>query len=205
MAMTSIARIIGSLAEQHPDQPAITCEGRTVTWLELEKRTNRLARAYQRLGVAPDDLVTIALPNGIEFYESALAVWKLGATPQPISARLPQLEREAIVGLADPKVVIGAEPGSLGARATLAYGFVPDPSLPDTPLPDRSARYWKASTSGGSTGRPKIIVSEAPVSSIRPRIWPRCFRGARTWCLGRSITTLLSSSRCAPCSWATTW
>ncbi len=41
-------------------------------------------------------------------------------------------------------------------------GFVPDPLLPDTPLPDRSARYWKASTSGGSTGRPKIIVSEAP-------------------------------------------
>ncbi len=161
MAIMSIGRIIGSLAEQSPHQPAITCEGRTVTWLDLEKRTNRLARAYQQLGVLPDDLVTIALPNGIEFYESALAIWKLGATPQPISARLPKLEREAIVGLADPKIVIGVEPGSLGARPILAQGFVPDPLLPDTPLPDRSARYWKASTSGGSTGRPKIIVSEA--------------------------------------------
>jgi len=29
-------------------------------------------------------------------------------------------------------------------------------------LPDRTARYWKAPTSGGSTGRPKIIVSENP-------------------------------------------
>jgi len=162
MAVMSIGRIIGSLADQQPDQPAITCEGHTVTWLELEKRTNRLARAYQQLGVVQDDLVTIALPNGIEFYESAIAVWKLGATPHLISARLPQLEREALVELADAKLVVGVQPGSLGTRVTLEPAFVPDPSLPDTPLPDRTARYWKASCSGGSTGRPKIIVSREP-------------------------------------------
>ena len=162
MAVMSIGRIIGSLAQQQPDQPAITCEGRSVTWQELEKRTNRLARAYQRLGVAQDDLVTIALPNGIEFYESAIAVWKLGATPHLISARLPQIEREAIIDLADPKLVVGVQPRSLGARTTLPAGFVPDSSLPDTALPDRTARYWKASCSGGSTGRPKIIVSREP-------------------------------------------
>ena len=162
MAVMSIGRIIGSLAEQQPDQPAITCAGRTVTWRELERHTNRLARAYQQLDVVQDDLVTIALPNGIEFYESAIAIWKLGATPHLISAHLPQREREAIVDLADPKLVVGVEPGSLGARATLQAGFVPDASLPDTRLPDRTARYWKASCSGGSTGRPKIIVSKEP-------------------------------------------
>jgi len=162
MAIMSIGRIIGALAERTPDQPAITYEDRTVTWIELEKRTNRLARAYHRLGVSQDDLVTIALPNGIEFYESALAIWKLGATPQPISPRLPKLERETIVALANPKIVIGVEPASLSTRPTLTGGFEPELSLPDTPLPDRSARYWKAPTSGGSTGRPKIIVSKAP-------------------------------------------
>lgn len=162
MAMMSIGRIVGSLAEQRPDQPAITCQGLTVTWRELEQRTNRLARAYQQLDVAQDDLVTIALPNGIGFYESAIAIWKLGATPHPVSAHLPQLEREALVEVADAKLVVGVEPGSLGARATLPPGFDPDASLPDTPLPDRTARYWKASCSGGSTGRPKIIVSEEP-------------------------------------------
>lgn len=159
MAVMSIGRIIGALAEQQPDQPAITCEGRIVTWLELEKRTNRLARAYQRLGVLQNDLVTIALPNGIGFYESAIAIWKLGATPHPVSSRLPQPEREALVALANARLVVGAEPGSLGARVTLPSDFVPDASLADTPLPDRTARYWKASCSGGSTGRPKIIVS----------------------------------------------
>src|SRR5215831_9906509 len=162
MALMPIGRIIGWLAEQSPDGPAITFEDRTVTRLELEKRTNRLARAYQRLGVVQDDLVTIALPNGIDFYEAALAVWKLGATPQPVSARLPRLEREAIVELANPTLVVGAEAGSLGARPVLAAGFTPNPSLSDAPLPERTARYWKAPTSGGSTGRPKLIVAEAP-------------------------------------------
>src|SRR5215470_18314394 len=131
MALMPIGRIIGWLAEQNPDCPAITFEGRTITRLELEKRTNRLARAYQQFGVVQDDLVTIALPNGLEFYEAALAVWKLGATPQPVSARLPQLECEAIVALAHPALVVGAEPGSLGARPILAAGFTPDPSLSD--------------------------------------------------------------------------
>ena len=162
MAIMSIGRIIGSLAEQCPHRPAITCEGRTVTWLELDRHTNRLARAYEQLGVVQNDLVTIGLPNGLEFYESALAIWKLGATPQPVSPRLPKLEREAIVELADPKIVIGVEPGALGARTTLAAGFSPALSFPDTPLPERWTRRWKAMTSGGSTGRPKIIVSEFP-------------------------------------------
>jgi bile acid-coenzyme A ligase len=162
MASMSIGRIIGWLAEQAPGRPAITFEDHTVTRLELERRTNRLARAYEELGVRQDDLVTIALPNGIEFYESALAIWKLGATPQPVSARLPQHEREAIVELADPKLVVGAEPGTLDRRTVLPAGFQPDPLLSDAPLPERTARYWKAPISGGSTGRPKLIVAADP-------------------------------------------
>jgi non-ribosomal peptide synthetase component F len=157
-----IGRVIGWLAERDPERPAITFEGRTVTRLDLEQRTNRLARAYQQLGVAQDDFVTIALPNGIEFYEAALAVWKLGATPQPVSARLPRLEVEAIVAIANPKIVVGGEPGSLADRTVLPQGFAPDPSLSDEPLPERVARHWKAPTSGGSTGRPKLIVAEVP-------------------------------------------
>jgi bile acid-coenzyme A ligase len=162
MAVMPIGKIIGWLAERDPGRPAVTFEGHTVTRLELEQRTNRLARAYQRLGVVQDDFVTIALPNGIGFYESAIAAWKLGATPQPISARLPRLEVEAIVEVANPRIVVGGEPGSLADRTVVPEGFVPDSSLSHEPLPERVARHWKAPTSGGSTGRPKLIVAEQP-------------------------------------------
>lgn len=161
MAAISISRMITHNAEAKPEAPAITHEGRTITRRELDLRTNRLARAYAELGVEPDDMVTVALPNSIEFYEACIATWKLGATPQTISARLPVMEREAIVGLADPAIVVGAEPGSLGDRTVLPADFEPSEALSEDVLPDRIAAYWKAPTSGGSTGRPKIIVAES--------------------------------------------
>ena len=105
----SIAQALARLVEAAPDRPAITHEGRTVTRGQLETRSTRLAHAYAERGVRPDDLVTIALPNGIEFYEAAVATWKLGATPQPISSRLPRVERDAIVALAKPALVVGVE------------------------------------------------------------------------------------------------
>jgi bile acid-coenzyme A ligase len=157
-----IGRIFGWLAEQEPARPALTFEDVTLSRLALEQRTNRLARTYQALGLGENDLITIALPNGIEFYEAAIAAWKLGAIPQPVSHRLPQLEREAIVALADSKIVVGAKSGSLGKRIVLPAGIQPDPKVSDAPLPCPVAKHWKAPTSGGSTGRPKLILSGFP-------------------------------------------
>jgi len=118
-----------------------------VLWRDLEPRTNRLAHTLARLGVGQDDFVTIGLPNGIAFYETCIAAWKLGATPQPISSRLPARERDEIVALVQPALVV-TDP------------IEPDPDASDQPiLPDRVAPAFKAPTSGGSTGRPKIIVS----------------------------------------------
>jgi bile acid-coenzyme A ligase len=162
MATMPIGRAFRELAERAPDRPAITHERRTVTRGELERRTNRLARAYAGLGVGQDDFVTIGLPNGIEFLEAVVATWKLGATPQPINARLPGYEREGIIGLANPALVVGVEETVVNGRGTIPAGFEPEASLADTPLPDRVAASWKALTSGGSTGRPKLIVSGGP-------------------------------------------
>ncbi|MEE4383241.1 MAG: AMP-binding protein [Pseudomonadales bacterium] len=164
MPELSMGRAVDWLAEQDPERPAITHEGRTVTRAELARRTNRLARAYAALGVGQDDLVTIALPNGIAHYEAAIACWKLGATPQPVSARLPFVERDAIVALADPALVVGVPAGTHGDRPTVDADFEADPALDDGPLPDRIAAAWKAPTSGGSTGRPKIIVAGQPAT-----------------------------------------
>ena len=85
--------------------------------------------------MTPDSLVTIGLPNGIGFFEAAVATWKLGATPQPISSRLPAAERRAIVELANPSLVVGVDPAEASGRPTLPAGFEPDASLSADPLP----------------------------------------------------------------------
>ena len=153
---TPFATTLERLAAADPDRPALSCGDHTLTRRELDLRTNRLARAYAALGVQPDTFVTIGLPNSIEWYEAAVAAWKLGATPQPVSAKLPHGELDAIIELADPSLVVGLDvPG----RACVAAGFEADAGLSDAALPPRIARAWKAPTSGGSTGRPKLIVA----------------------------------------------
>ncbi len=158
----SYGRALGWLAEQQPDAPALIHEGTRRTRRELEQRSNRLARAYAELGVGEGDMVTLALANSIEFFEACMAIWKLGATPQPVSARLPERERRAIVELADPSLVIGVEPGSYGARAALPAGFEPESGVGDQSLEDRVPKMVRAMTSGGSTGRPKLILETQP-------------------------------------------
>ena len=164
MALISFPQALRLWADRDPERPAITDAERTVTRGELERRTNRLARAYAALGVTPDRFVTIGLANGVEFLEAVVAVWKLGATPQPISWRLPAAEREAIVELADPALVVGAAESSVAGRPTVPPRFEPDPALASDVLPDRVATWWKAPTSGGSTGRPKLIVAGTPAT-----------------------------------------
>ena len=161
MPQLSYGRAMDWLADREPDRVAIASrlDGRvdTRSRRQLVSRANRLARAYAALGVGEGDLVTIALPNGCEFFEAALATWKLGATPNPVSARLPEVEQRAIVDTASPALVVGVEPGRLGDRPTIQAGFEPDASLGDEPLPDRVTRHVRAMTSGGC--QPKIEMS----------------------------------------------
>jgi bile acid-coenzyme A ligase len=157
-----IAVALAALAAAHPDWPAVTVGAESLTRGELDRRTNRLARAYAAAGVSRDDLVTIALPNSVGFIESAVACWKLGAVPQPVSFRLPGPELTAIVELADSALVVGVEAGRVPGRATWSPGRQPDRGLSDEPLPPVVSGTWKAPTSGGSTGRPKLILSGEP-------------------------------------------
>lgn len=156
MGVMSIAACLAHWAATKADQQAVSDPSRCLTWHSLELTTNRRARAYQNLGVGLGDYVVIALPNGVEFFEAALAAWKLGATPLPLSYRMPPEERGPLLELVQPRLIVGAKQQGF---ASLPAGMELDPALSDAPLEDRVAPYWKALASGGSTGRPKIIVS----------------------------------------------
>ena len=153
MNVISLSRVVAYWAAQQPDAIAIVHEAEEISWRELESSTNQLARAYEQLGVKADDFVTVALPNGIEFFQSCLAIWKIGATPQPVSAKLPRFELDQIIELATPSLVVGVE------NTGIPIGYTADPELSTEPLPEITSTSFKAMTSGGSTGRPKLIVS----------------------------------------------
>ncbi len=160
MTEITLARVTAYWAEQQADEIALVHESDQVNWQQLEDQSNQLARAYQALGVKHNDFVTVALPNGIEFFVSCIAIWKLGATPQPVSAKLPKFERDQIVELAEPSLVVGVD--DAGDFKSVPIGYAPAPGTSAEPLPDIVADSFKAMTSGGSTGRPKLIVSSTP-------------------------------------------
>jgi bile acid-coenzyme A ligase len=142
---------------------ALTHDGCTVSWGELEASANRRARLFASAGVKVGDFVTIALPNGNEFYETTFAVWKLGAVPNPVPSKLPRAEFSAIIALVKPSLVVGGEEQAIFGYNRLpagadASGFSSEPG--NEPL----APSWKAMTSGGSTGRPKVIVDRSPAT-----------------------------------------
>ena len=82
-------------------------------------------------------MVTIALANSVEWFVAFAACWKIGAIPQPVSAKLPPRELQAILELADPSLVLGVPAASAGSRRTLPAGYQPDPRPARWPTPRR--------------------------------------------------------------------
>lgn len=165
MSEVSFSQCLADLAAAHPERPMVSLVSATgapavsATWSEINRAANRLARELMAGGVELGDYVTIALPNGIDFFTATIACWRIGAIPQPVSSRLPVRELDAIVALADSRAVIGVKNDRYPDRFSLPLEHVPSPDFSADALPDRISPSWKAPTSGGSTGRPKLIVS----------------------------------------------
>ncbi|HEY4940491.1 MAG TPA: AMP-binding protein [Rhizomicrobium sp.] len=158
----SIGKNLAQLAVAKPEAPALTVEGRTLSFGELHARTNRMARGLMALGVKLGDFVTIALPNSSGFIEAEFACWKIGATPQPVSWRLPAHEIKAIIELANSPIVISANAALDAGPPVVSPDALLAASDDASDLPDAITPHWKAPTSGGSTGRPKLIVAGTP-------------------------------------------
>jgi bile acid-coenzyme A ligase len=156
---TSFLTVLRQRADADPDRPALTCGAATLTRAGFVARVERLAALFASRGVAEGATVTIVLPNSIELVESLFAAWALGAVPQPISDRLPPLERAAIVDLANPALVVGVPQSEVAGRPALES--VPLELPPGSFTPGVSP-MWKLVTSGGSTGRPKLIAATSP-------------------------------------------
>ena len=166
MTVVSYPRALALHAERDPEGRALVVDGEVVTWSALDRDSTRLARAFAARGVGAGDFVTIGLPNGAAFVASCFASWKLGAVPQPISSRLPPKERDAILAQARPALVVGIDDPL--PFAALGTGFDASGES-DAPLPDAVSVSRQALASGGSTGRPKLIVDALP-AEIDPSV-----------------------------------
>jgi bile acid-coenzyme A ligase len=157
----SISRAFTALAEEDPDRLAVDDGTTRLDRRTLEERSNRLAWLLLEAGVTPDAFVTVIGSNTVDTVVATVAAWKAGATPQPLSPRLPPNDRDAVLDLVRPALVLTDQPIAQHRSMPLTDCGSGAGDGDAAVLPDAAARSWKAPTSSGSTGTPKVVLAAA--------------------------------------------
>jgi bile acid-coenzyme A ligase len=157
----SYARRLADLAAASPDSIGLRVAARAVdggavtslTWTDLDARSNQVARALLERGLGFGDRVALGLHNSVELVLAVLGAWKVGATPVPLRWDLPEWEQARVLEVIDPRLHL-AEPDAEWIAASIA--------LSRDPLPEAIAPQTHGICSSGSTGTPKVILSDRP-------------------------------------------
>ena len=149
-----------------PDAVAVVCEGRSLTYAELNRRANRVAHALRERGVGPDERVGVCLERSPELVVALLAAMKAGGCYVPLDPDYPA--ERLLYMLGDARVSVLLTSGALfphlpaEARRTPCLVIDSDESLKG--LPDDDPRGGAAGENlayviytSGSTGRPKGV------------------------------------------------
>ena len=93
-------------AIRHPDRPALVDELGTLTWADLDRRSNALAHALQDEGLAPGDGIAILCRNHRGFVDATLAAMKLGLTGLYLNTMFAAPQITDVVRREQPKAIL---------------------------------------------------------------------------------------------------
>ena len=185
-----------------PDRAAIVMagSGETVTYAELEERSNRLAHLFRASGLQVGDHVAILMENHIRYLEVAWAAQRSGLYFTPVNSFLAPEEAAYIIDDCGARVLVTT--AKLGATAAAAVEHTPKLEVrlmidgvadgfdsyeqavapfPATPISDEtegSDMFY----SSGTTGRPKGVRRPLPDSALGDKpLALRMFIGLLGW------------------------
>ena len=142
-----LPQTITAAAERFGDRTAyVAPDGRELSFAAVDRVSDEIAAGLARRGVGSGDVVALVLPPGTEYLLSYCAAAKVGAITAGVNDRLAARERDAILELAGPRLVIDD-------RATLDELRIAS-AQPD-PLPDDLDRPVAIIFTSGTTGLPK--------------------------------------------------
>jgi acyl-CoA synthetase (AMP-forming)/AMP-acid ligase II len=168
-------------AKKFPNTVALKDRLRSFTYLEINRRVNKLAHSLLSLGLSKGDKVAVLLENSIEIVEVYLATAKTGLVIVPISFRLVGPEVEYIVVNSDAQALIVHDEFTLTVDAIRANlkgieadryivvgkeregyteyeAFIKD-AVENEPQADvKPEDTWILIYTSGTTGKPKGVV-----------------------------------------------
>ena len=84
-ALTTLPDLLRTRASAEPDRPFVRFKERAMTYGEFDARTDQLAAGLADLGVTDGDVVSVFLPNCLEFLEAWWAILKAGGVLGPVN------------------------------------------------------------------------------------------------------------------------
>ncbi|MEV8508041.1 amino acid adenylation domain-containing protein [Actinoplanes sp. NPDC051475] len=149
----TIAEMLAEQAARTPTAAALTHDGVTLSYAELDGRVSAVARGLRARGAGPERIVALALPRGIDMVVALFAVLRAGAAYLPLDLDLPAERRRTMIEDARPLLVLESLAG--------LYQEIGEPWLDDFApgTPGRLDRPAYVIYTSGSTGRPKGVVT----------------------------------------------
>jgi amino acid adenylation domain-containing protein len=154
-------------AARTPDAPAVTGEGRTLSYAELARRASQLAHHLVRAGVQVEERVAICMHRSPETIAAMLGVLQAGAAYAPIDPEYPADRIRGMLEDAGARIVLtqpeladklrGA-PGRLVHVSSDWSTFADEPGEPPLERVNPAHLAYVIFTSG-STGRPKAVMT----------------------------------------------
>ncbi|EID17508.1 linear gramicidin synthetase subunit D [Mycobacterium xenopi RIVM700367] len=102
----SIPALFAAQVERSPDAVALTCDGRSMTYRELDEAANRLAHLLGAHGAGPGKCVALLMERSAQAVIAILAVLKTGAAYLPIDPAHPRARTDFMLADAEPIVAI---------------------------------------------------------------------------------------------------
>jgi acyl-CoA synthetase (AMP-forming)/AMP-acid ligase II len=121
--------------------------GQALSFAELDRQSDEVATGLAAAGIGPGTVLGLALEAGSAYVVAYVAAAKLGAATAGVNPRLTATERERVLAVVDPALVL-TEPDEVAAYQVA--GAPPPPELP----PDADRLVAVVFTSG-TTGMPK--------------------------------------------------
>ncbi len=161
----SLTDLIEGQAQRTPDATAVVVGDERLTYRELNRRANGLARELIARGAAPDRLVGICLERSTAMLVAMLAVAKAGAAYLPLDPHLPATRLAYMMADSDAAILITQE--SLRAELPPVGGALVSVDDPAAPAPTSDAENPRVAVqpehlayviyTSGSTGKPKGV------------------------------------------------
>jgi len=152
--------------ERTPDNVALTFEGQSLTYAELNRKANQLAHYLRSLGAQPETKVGICLDRSLEMIVAVWGILKSGAAYVPLDPKYPQdrldyMSEDAGVALLVTKEAFADRTQANDLRVIKVDAdrdlIAREPETNPTPLASPENLAYIIYTSG-STGLPKGVM-----------------------------------------------